>query len=86
MIEELRKAIYAITTDPSPELVAWQASGFLAAVSLCLEDPELARKIDTESRKEWDRFDGPGGVYNPVVMGGCIATALKEKEGSNGLL
>ena len=86
MIEELRKVVYALTPDPSVELVAWQASGCLAAVSLCLEDPELARKIDTESRKEWGRFDGPGGVYNPVVMGGRIATALKKKEGGNGLL
>jgi hypothetical protein len=84
MIEELKKAIYAITTDPSPEIAAWQVSGFLAAVSLCLEDPKLARKLDTEFRKEWSGLRGPGGVYNPAVMGGRIAMALK-KGGSNGL-
>ena len=85
MLEELKKAIYAITTDPSPELVAWQVSGFLAAISLALEDPELARTLDTEFRKEWNRFDGPGGVYNPVVMGGRIARALGKGDG-NGVL
>ena len=67
-----------------PEAVKQIFTGLLAGVSMCLEDPNLCRRMEGAIRVDW-ALTGPAPDYSPAIMARRLLRMLRRADGGNGV-
>ena len=67
-------------TDKDPKIVARSVTGLLVGISLAVKNPELARQIDMDLRRQWEDDQEKGSLYNPALIAESFIKILGNQQ------